>query len=623
MVFSRVAMSTRDDSARVRARRHVGLILVRVEWGAMFSGWPVNEGTDPESNEAVFWWLVRLRWAAVLGVALVLLLAGPVFHRLPTGSAPWLWITAFGLLVFNTMLALLGPHRGWRWLTGFAGQITVDCAALAMFVHLAGGIDNPFLPLFVLHVVNANIVLGGRAALGVLGLAIALASGVVLAEGTGLIEHHCLRQVGALCSGGALDLAALAVLGGLVLTLVASSLFARFLTAKLRAGKRRLLSTVDELTAEKQQLAETRAAIETERARLQAIIDCMGDAVVFLGPEGNLLFSNQRARELWPMGGKPFGLKSLGSLLGESNGRPPAASREEASFERGGRSFEAIRSLVRSARGETLGLVMVARDVTDRLAMEKHLMREEQMSVVGKLAAAVAHEINNPIGVVCLYSQHALAKLPLGSPVYKHLETIRRNADGCRTIIGGLLKLARSPRPERRRIDLRQLCRESIDSVQPLAMRAGVRLSSGSYDSDVPIFAHADAGMLHQAVLNLAVNAIEAAKSGDEVSIGAYETQDRESAAQVIEVRDTGPGIASHQIEKIFQPFFTTKPTGTGLGLSVAENIVKSHEGRIVVESVVGAGTTFRIVLPDRSLGRPSQDQLRGRLAARMEEGGA
>jgi two-component system NtrC family sensor kinase len=245
--------------------------------------------------------------------------------------------------------------------------------------------------------------------------------------------------------------------------------------------------------------------------------------------------------------------------------------------------------------------VLVARDVTDRAALERRLMHDEQMSVVGKLAAAVAHEINNPIGVVVLYSQHALAALPPDNPVYPHLEIIRRNADGCRSIVEGLLKLARPHRPERRPVDLRQLCRETMDSVRPLALRAGVRISGGGHHNGVPIWTQADAAMLRQAVLNLAVNAIEAAGEGDEVSIAAYDTQDRDVAAQAIEVRDTGAGITPGDLDQLFQPFFTTKPAGTGLGLSVAENIVRSHEGRIEVESTVGTGTTFRIVLPDRS----------------------
>lgn len=154
-------------------------------------------------------------------------------------------------------------------------------------------------------------------------------------------------------------------------------------------------------------------------------------------------------------------------------------------------------------------------------------------------------------------------------------------------------------------------------------MSAGVRISGGRYSSAVPLWADADAGLLHQAVLNLAVNAIEAAKNGDEVSIGAYPGQDVAAGARVIEVRDTGAGIAGDHVEQIFQPFFTTKPTATGLGLSVAENIVKSHAGRIDVESVVGAGTMFRIVLQERTRQAPAPGPVRGQSHPLVAEAGA
>jgi hypothetical protein len=159
-----------------------------------FSVWPAAEASGADPIEAVFWWLVRLRWLAVLGVAATLVLAGSVLDRLPLGSTPWLWSVAGALAAYNAALTFLGPHRGSSWLTSFGAQIAVDCIALATSVHFAGGVENPFLPLFVLHVVNANIVLAGRGALCVLGLAIALIAAVVLGEGTGLVAHHCLHQ---------------------------------------------------------------------------------------------------------------------------------------------------------------------------------------------------------------------------------------------------------------------------------------------------------------------------------------------------------------------------------------------------------------------------------------------
>lgn len=565
----------------------------------MFPVWP--EVFRANQGEVMFAWLVRLRWLALLGVAIILVLAGPVLGKIPSGSAVWLGSVAFALGVYNAALASLGPTRFQRF-TSLGVQITVDCIALASLVHFAGGVENPFLPLFVLHVVNAGIVLSSRGALRVLGLSIVLAAAVVLAEGAGLVTHHCLHYKTG-CLGGWLDFRALATLFGLVATWVTSSLFTRSLTARLRQEQDKLVATIAELNREKGRLAQAHAQVETERGRLQSIIDCMEDAVIFVEPGGNVIFSNQRAREIWrpeSRAAKLADLAKLGSLdqtlEGGSGGRSPSTV---STFEHAGRAFEVARSLVRSATQEPVGVAVTARDITNRLAIEKRLMHDEQMSVVGKLAAAVAHEINNPIGVISLYSQHALASLLPDSPVHNHLQTIRRNAESCRKIVGGLLNLARPYKAAFQPVDLRQLCREVVDSVQPLAVGAGARIGCGAYKGEVPLFAKADAGMLRQAVLNLAVNALEAVGPGGEVSIRAYETQDGRLTARVIEVRDTGAGIAAGELDKIFQPFFTTKSSGTGLGLSIAENVVRSHGGRIDVHSVIGVGTTFRVTLPE------------------------
>lgn len=560
------------------------------------SRWGVAPLSGSEPSNAVFRWLVGLRWIAAFGVALVLGVTGPLLGLLPAESVSALWTVLAGLALYNAALTLLGQSSALPWLTHFAGQIVVDCLALAAFVHLSGGVENPFLSLFVLHIINANIVLRPRAASALSLVAVALALVVVVGEGAGWLPHHCLRENEAACVARSLSPWSLGVLGGLGLMLGSSSYIARYLTARLHDSEERLASTVDDLSLEKERLAETRATVELERSRLQSIIDCMGDAVTFSDPEGRLLLSNDRAKELRRGGDDPFGPESLMAVF-DSVARGHDAVTQPA-FERAGRSYEATCAVVRDHHEAPLGLVTVTRDITDRLALERHLMHDERMAVVGKIAAAVAHEINNPIGVVTLYAQHALAKLPPGSPIEKHLETIRRNAESCRKITGDLLQLARPRTPEHARVDLRVLCKDVAQSVEPVAAKYGVVVADESRANTAPLWAEGDAGQLRQAVLNLALNAIEASQEGDRVSIRAYETQDRDATARVVEVSDTGSGIDPDQLAQIFQPFFTTKPTGTGLGLAVADNIVKGHNGRMTVESAENRGTTFRILLP-------------------------
>lgn len=557
------------------------------------------------ADDTLFWWLVRLRWLALAGVAAVLLVAGPLLARLPEGSQPWLWAVTLTLAAYNAALARLGPGRSGAGLGRLGAQIAVDCAALAGLVHFAGGIDNPFLPLFVLHVINADVVLPGRTARWVLGLAIALIVGVGVGEASGVLTHQCLSGLGAGCPGARLGLDLFATLGGLVLTLVMTSSVTRFLTEQLRERQRRLQATVGDLEVERDLLVSARAETDAERGRLTALIDCMSDAVSFVDPQGRELFSNQRARELWPDGGPAATDDSFRALL-RATAEGAGTAGAGATIEHGDRTLEVTCSSVWSPQGEVLGLVAVARDVSERLAIERRLLREEQMSVVGRLAAAVAHEVNNPIGVISLYSQHALAHLTPGDPVMEHLEVIRRNAEGCRRIVGGLLKLSRPHAPERRRTDLRQLCREVVESVRPLAARSGAEVSEDAASGSGPVWASVDPGLIHQAVLNLAVNAIEAVERGGEVSIGVQEATAAGRTTHVIEVRDDGPGIEPELLERIFHPFFTTKAEGTGLGLAVAEGVVRSHHGQLEVESEVGGGTRFRLVLPSDGPARPS-----------------
>ncbi|MCC6213805.1 MAG: hypothetical protein IT376_02980 [Polyangiaceae bacterium] len=539
-----------------------------------------------------FRWLVALRWVAIGGVAAALVGTERLLGLRPASGEALPWWVLGALALYNLALSVLGGRREVAWLTHFAAQILVDCLALALLVHEAGGVENPFLPLLVLHVVNANIVLEPRAALALLGFALTAATIVVVGEGMSWLPHHCLRGGGDACWARPLGPWSLGTLAALGLTLGSSSYFARYLTRRLHDSEGRLAASVSALSTEKERLAEIRSAVETERTRLQAIIDCMGDAVTFSDPAGEVLLSNRRARELrghaGAEGAEP-GPRATGDL---------PAREGRVVFERGGKSLETTRSEVRGPGGKSLGLVAVTRDISERVALERHLMDDERMVVVGKMAAAVAHEINNPIGVVSLYAQHALAKLPQDSPLAKHLETIQRNAESCRKITRELLELARPRTPERRPFDLRALCRDIAQSVEPLATRQGVRLSDQSRSGTAPLWVEGDPDQLRQALLNLTLNAIEACEAGDRVFVRAYETQDGDATARVVEVADTGAGISQETLAQIFQPFFTTKPAGTGLGLAVADHIVKAHGGRVAVESTPGRGTAFRLLLP-------------------------
>ncbi len=366
-------------------------------------------------------------------------------------------------------------------------------------------------------------------------------------------------------------------------------------------------TTVEQLERAQEELAAARRCIDEERSKLQSAIDCMEEAVIFSDPQGRVTAKNRAAQDLWAALCGPSGslekchTKDAFTALATLFDRIVDMGDEQQvythpTFERRGHTFEATYSLVRTQDGEPKGLVMVARDITEQRAVEQRTMHEERMSVVGKLAAAVAHEINNPIGVISLYGQLARSQLPPDSSVREHLDTILRNADACRKIVGDLLALARTRKPQHGAVDLPALCGEVVQSLLPLAERAGIQLRMA--ESPGALEVEGDAGELRQAVLNVTLNAVEATEAGGVVTVGVSELRGHDAPGRVIEVRDTGSGIADDDLVHLFRPFFTTKATGTGLGLSIVKSIVDGHAGRIEVGSALGRGTVLRIFLP-------------------------
>ena len=557
-----------------------------------------SEGDASHQAHGLSRWMIRLRWLAVAVVAIVLFIAGPVVGKLPAGTEPCLFGVTGALLLYNASLAALGPHRA-----GLAGevlsQIIFDCAALAALIHFSGGAENPFLWLLVLHVVNAGVALRGKAASVVAVVAGGLAAAVVFGEAFGLVSHHSLWVALGMTTVEMSAQWSMAVLGALAVTLTCCSVFAQTLAARLRQDEKQLREAVEKLVVEQTELAATRNLVEDERRRLETVIDCMGDAVLFSDLEGRVLMRNPRAERLWDGVEESIANCHAGAVRwrtlhsqGEADG--PI---EHPAFERNGRSYEATFAPVMEADGKSIGLVMIARDVTERIAVMRGLAREDRMSNVGKLAAVVAHEVNNPIGVIALYAQHALAKLEPSDDLYTHLEVVLRNARACKRIVGDLLTLAHPREPELSRLDLRELVNDVADSVRPLAGRKNIEVQV-KHDLTGPLWVRADSHQLRQAVLNLAINGIEASPSGRAVALGASPSNGFDIPTCSIHVHNFGPAIPELEIDQLFQPFYTTKPSGTGLGLSVARDIAEAHGGRIDVSSDAEDGTAFHILLP-------------------------
>lgn len=241
-------------------------------------------------------------------------------------------------------------------------------------------------------------------------------------------------------------------------------------------------------------------------------------------------------------------------------------------------------------------MIGICRDISDRVAMEAKVRENERMAYVGHLTASLSHEIRNPLSAVKMNLQILSRKLDLDGFDLRRLEITVHEVSRLEGILRQLLDTARPLNIVTTAVDLAGLVKGCVDLMEPEAAEKDVTMVQ-LHPKRLPL-AHLDAGKLEQAVINLLLNAIEAAPSGSRVTVWTKASRVRRNHALELGVRDNGPGIAPEQRPHLFTPFYTSKSQGTGLGLSNVKRIVEAHSGEVVVRSRKGRGATFVLRLP-------------------------
>ncbi len=260
-------------------------------------------------------------------------------------------------------------------------------------------------------------------------------------------------------------------------------------------------------------------------------------------------------------------------------------------------------TLIYNGEGREIASVGIFTDLRPRLKMEKklqethlQLVSSEKMASLGKLAAGIAHEINNPLGGILIYASLMMEDLPEGDPKRADLARIVQEASRCKDIVKSLLEFARQTEPKMEPTDINRAIMDGLFFLENQALFHNVKIIK-NLDPLLPLV-RGNAGQLKQVLINIIVNAAEAMHGSGTLTITSYPSPDRKWV--FLEFTDTGEGIKEENLTRIFDPFFTTKDVGkgTGLGLSTSYGIVESHGGKIRVKSKVGEGTTFTIELP-------------------------
>jgi PAS domain S-box-containing protein len=271
-----------------------------------------------------------------------------------------------------------------------------------------------------------------------------------------------------------------------------------------------------------------------------------------------------------------------------------------------GRAIVNVKGSLLREDGRPAGAVLLVEDITEHLAVERSARQAEKLASVGTLAAGVAHEINNPIGVISSRIELMLLDAetrPLPDDVRQDLDVLHRHAQRVARIAQGLLSFARQPPREHGPVDLNRVVEDTLLLLEDMMARDGVRVRRALAPALPAVWG--DANGLQQVVMNLLTNARDAVSRGGDIAVETMATAAPDARVRLV-VRDSGCGIAAESLPRIFDPFFTTKAHGTGLGLSITYGIVRDHQGTVDVRSVPGRGTTFTLSFPPARTATPA-----------------
>lgn len=507
---------------------------------------------------------VRLLSTVRLGV-LFLLTAGVL--ALPDERAP-AYVLAFYLL--NLAVSLIGilPERlprslRTRWP---AVQITLDFILVALTVNVTGGSTSLFTSIFIVVVLESGILIG-------MGLSFAVSTCAALF----MLSQVFLNADAAPPGTDRLEL----LYNFLVQTL------AFYLTAFM-------------------------AGFWSQRLRqMQAfqrdILDNMNSGFVITDENGIITASNRAAKTILGTGRDLIGQPAGEVVQDASGGESPIVTalrsgRDYTSYEFTAPTFDGGHKLLGlttsrmyEANGAVSGVIATFTDLTEMNRMRQEIRRQDRMAVVGELAAGLAHEIRNPVAVI-RGAADEMQRHPEQTAIQNRLrKMIMRESDQLNEIVSGFLDFAREPSLKRERTNVIEVIQDVRESLLQEMQNGNGKWSIEVAAPEQPCVVSADLSQLRQVFVNLGKNALEAMEAGGTLRIAI--DGGRGEPVQ-IRFEDQGPGIEPDKVAQIFEPFYTTKRTGVGMGLAVCARILTAHDGTIRATSRAGGGCSMNITLP-------------------------
>ncbi len=368
-----------------------------------------------------------------------------------------------------------------------------------------------------------------------------------------------------------------------------------------------------ELDRKNSELADSLATLEQTQTFLNSILESMNNGVIAIDTEERITQFNRAAAEILGYSpaevvGKPYA--DLFARESESPNSLPAVLHSGKGHMRDEKviwhkegfpapvSFQS--ALLRDQSGALLGAVEIFSDISRIKALEEEMRRTKTMAALGEMSATVAHEIRNPLGAMGVWAGLLDRDFDRDDPRRMTLKKIIDGLGRLNRIVSNLLVYSRPIKAELRSIRLQDILNETINFIEIEIERLEYDIAvKKSWAPDEEACVSVDPEKMQQVIMNVCLNAMQAmAQSGGDLTVSIQKTPRRSEEYVCFTIEDTGPGIEKERLDKIFDPFHTTKENGTGLGLAIVKKFVDHHAGYISVDSDAGNGTRFSIFLP-------------------------
>ena len=524
---------------------------------------------------------VRLITAAVVLVIGALLRWAEVF---PFPFGPFaLTVAGMGLACLLLPLAqsrISNPRRFARL------QLALDVALVTAIVVASGGARSIFVPLYVLSMVAAGFVLSPAGAVAMAGLSSLLYGGVVVSR------------------------AVLALLGRLE---PGNSTAIEGLTALLNAGVLLIVAIViatlaDRFRQSQEHLEAQRKHLSDVQAFRDLIFESVGSGLVAVDAGGRVTAFNRAAESItgvqtaealgqpWEaIFGQGVDLEQVWRAAADERGFSPR--HEFPLRRRDGRQLPVGISFwsLRSGRGDVAGLIGICQDLSLIKQMEQRMRQADRLATVGRLSANMAHEIRNPLASISGAVEALAKELPPDERRNRLVEIVLRESDRLNALVSDFLEYARPAPMAPVEVDMAHLLDEVLLLIEHRALPPNLKIIR---EFGLTLSARVDPQQMRQAIWNLCLNAVQAMPdAGGEIRVGGC-LMPGDSAPLQIWIADTGQGIADEDLPHIFEPFYSTKPDGSGLGLALVYRVMQDHGGQVEAKSRLGEGTTFTLTLP-------------------------